>query len=32
MGDRIRVRSDPKAPVMIAEVVDGGRVRVPGFK
>lgn len=32
IGDRIRVRSDPKAPIMIAEVVDGGRVRVPGFK
>ena len=32
MGDRIRVRSDPKAPIMIAEVVDNGRVRVPGFK
>lgn len=32
MGDRIRVRSDPKAPIMIAEVVDGGRARVPGFK
>jgi len=32
MGDRIRVRSDPKSPIMIAEVVDGGRVRVPGFK
>ena len=32
MGDRIRVKSDPKAPIMIAEVVDGGRVRVPGFK
>jgi flagellar basal body P-ring formation protein FlgA len=32
MGDRIRIKSDPKAPIMIAEVVDGGRVRVPGFK
>lgn len=32
IGDRIRVRSDPKAPVMIAEVVDGGRVRLPGYK
>jgi flagella basal body P-ring formation protein FlgA len=32
MGDRIRVRSDAKSPIMIAEVVDGGRVRVPGFK
>jgi len=30
-GDRIRIKSDPKAPVMIAEVVDGGRVRLPGF-
>lgn len=32
MGDRIRIKSDPKAPIMIAEVVEGGRVRVPGFK
>lgn len=32
VGDRIRVRSDPKAPVMIGEVVDGGRVRLPGYK
>lgn len=32
IGDRIRVRSDPKAPIMIAEVVDGGRVRLPGYK
>jgi flagellar basal body P-ring formation protein FlgA len=32
MGDRIRVKSDPKAPIMIAEVVDGGRVRLPGYK
>jgi flagella basal body P-ring formation protein FlgA len=32
IGDRIRVKSDPKAPVMIAEVVDGGRVRLPGYK
>ncbi len=32
MGDRIRIKSDPKAPIMIAEVVDGGRVRLPGYK
>jgi flagellar basal body P-ring formation protein FlgA len=32
MGDRIRIKSDPAAPVMIAEVVDSGRVRMPGFK
>lgn len=32
MGDRIRVKSDPKSPVMIAEVVDDGRVRLPGYK
>lgn len=32
MGDRIRVKSDPKAPIMIAEIVDGGRVRLPGYK
>jgi len=32
MGDRIRVKSDPKAPVMIAEIVEGGRVRLPGYK
>lgn len=32
IGERIRVRSDPKAPVMIAEVVEGGRVRLPGYK
>ena len=31
-GDRIRVKSDPKAPVMIAEVVDAGQVRLPGYK
>jgi flagellar basal body P-ring formation protein FlgA len=32
MGDRIRIKSDPKAPIMIAEVVEGGRVRLPGYK
>ena len=31
-GDRIRVKTDPKAPVIFAEVVDMGVVRVPGFK
>lgn len=30
-GDRIRVKSDAKASVMIAEVVGIGRVRLPGF-
>ena len=32
VGDRIRVKTDPKAPVIFAEVVDMGVVRVPGFK
>lgn len=31
-GDRIRVKTDPKAPVIFAEIVDMGVVRVPGFK
>ena len=31
-GDRIRVKTDPKSPVIFAEVVDMGVVRVPGFK
>lgn len=31
-GDRIRVKTDPKAPVIFAEVIDMGVVRVPGFK
>lgn len=31
-GDRIRVRADSKSPPRIAEVVDIGQVRIPGFK
>jgi flagellar basal body P-ring formation protein FlgA len=31
-GDRIRVRTDPKSPLIYAEVVDMGLVRVVGFK
>lgn len=31
-GQRIRVRRDPKAPVMIAEVVAAGRVRVASYR
>lgn len=31
-GDRIRVKTDQKASVMIAEIIDGGRVRLPGYK
>jgi flagella basal body P-ring formation protein FlgA len=31
-GDRIRVRADSKSPPRIAEVVDTGQVRIPGFK
>jgi flagella basal body P-ring formation protein FlgA len=31
-GDRIRVKTDPKSPVIFAEVIDMGMVRVPGFK
>lgn len=31
-GQRIRVRTDPKAPTIFAEVVDMGVVRVAGFK
>jgi flagella basal body P-ring formation protein FlgA len=31
-GDRIRVRADAKSPPRIAEVVDSGQVRIPGFK
>jgi len=31
-GDRIRIKTDDKAPVMIAEIVDFGRVRLPGYK
>ncbi|MDB5690109.1 MAG: flagellar protein [Sphingomonas bacterium] len=31
-GDRIRVRADAKSPPRIAEVVDAGQVRIPGFK
>lgn len=32
IGDRIRIKTDPKAPIMIAEVVDSGRVRLPGYR
>lgn len=32
IGDRIRIKADPKAPVMIAEVVNGGQVRLPGYR
>jgi flagella basal body P-ring formation protein FlgA len=31
-GERIRVRTDQKSPVIFAEVVDAGIVRIPGFK
>jgi flagella basal body P-ring formation protein FlgA len=31
-GARIRVKSDGKSAVILAEVVESGRVRVPGFK
>jgi flagella basal body P-ring formation protein FlgA len=31
-GDRIRIRADAKSPPRIAEVVDRGQVRIPGFK
>lgn len=31
IGDRIRVKADSKAPVMIAEIVASGRVRLPGY-
>jgi flagella basal body P-ring formation protein FlgA len=31
-GERIRVRTDPKSPVIFAEVMDIGVVRVAGFK
>lgn len=31
-GQRIRVKTDPKAPIIFAEVVDMGVVRVGGFK
>jgi flagella basal body P-ring formation protein FlgA len=31
-GQRIRVKTDPKSPVIFAEVVDMGIVRVSGFK
>ncbi len=32
VGGRIRVKTDPKAPVVIAEVVDIGLVRIAGLK
>ncbi len=31
-GERIRVKTDPKSPVIFAEVMDMGLVRVSGFK
>jgi flagella basal body P-ring formation protein FlgA len=31
-GDRIRVRADAKSAPRMAEVVDAGQVRIPGFK
>lgn len=31
-GARIRVRTDAKTPPLFAEVIDAGRVRLPGFK
>ena len=31
-GARIRVRTDGKTQPMFAEVIDAGRVRLPGFK
>lgn len=31
-GDRIRVRADTKSAPRMAEVVDAGQVRIPGFK
>ena len=31
-GQRIRVKTDPKSPVIFAEVIDMGIVRVAGFK
>lgn len=31
-GDRIRVKTDPKSPVIFAQVVDMGLVRVSAFK
>lgn len=31
-GARIRVRTDGKSQPMFAEVIDAGRVRLPGFK
>lgn len=31
-GDRIRVRADSKSAPRMAEVVDAGQVRIPGFK
>ena len=31
-GARIRVRTDGRAQPMFAEVIDAGRVRLPGFK
>lgn len=30
-GGRIRVKTDPRAPIIIGEVVDSGRVRVTSF-
>jgi flagella basal body P-ring formation protein FlgA len=31
-GSRIRVRTDNKSQPIFAEVIDAGRVRLPGFK
>jgi flagella basal body P-ring formation protein FlgA len=30
-GGRIRVKTDPRGPVIIGEVIDNGRVRVSSF-